>query len=1373
SEAVQMNREVSAQAFTHGSDIYFGAGKFNPESASGKHLLAHELTHTIQQSGGGIQTQRLLQRKVSIQDQLFSQVGAKVFSKSGSGPTDWAAIAKSGLKVVGPTVVMELTMQLLAYLSADLGDVISLLKRLKHYLEIGMALVQALYRAWAALPPYIKTLALYAVGNLTYISWNLPFEKIGWGSWKPLASWKPGEKVIPAFLITDKPDKSSLDDMKEFFETLKDKIEESAADDEALVEDEVTPRIDEEEDAGLDEEVDSPQPPAPDLLSKAQEEASMGSSALKDSSKFDVSGGPKPQSAEPEKESLATLNLPYFKLSLLDMQTRKTQKAADSDEENAGGLFIKAGVEFNLFGYELGKGDEAMGAEVTVPWGWKEVPKVKVLASFPKFAGFKTPLFNVTGISVKNVEIGNDGLKQANFSIDEVSIGTSVVVTNLGADWDGEKLTFTGGKLDVNLFGFTAGATGFKMELDKEGNFLGGGLDTISVGQTLKINRVALSPDPTIGLTIAQATITLPESLKSTQMVFEEIAVNREGLSGRGKVVVPKLEFIKDRFFVDNATFMGAINKDGWSIGAKGKVNLNLGSNATGLLAEGDFEVNYAKNKGASSFTGGLQNGRLAFTLAELIKFDSSQISYDIASNTFKVDTATLKLLMSRIPGLADAGDIVATGTNIVLGPQGFNFESVKFGYKSETGENKDIPLFEGMSLKNTEAEITKSGAGYTITGRTSLKINYPQAKVDGGVENASVTFDKTKGLSGAFDAFELNTAWFSLLVSQGKFDKEGVEIESAVLVRKAQDPSAASGPKEKYGLREDDMSKFDLVQAELKFQANKISIKEGEGLKIGSVDSTIKKIGFNMFGVAGGVNFEDRNAFLKGGFKFPPPMPGWPVRLDVFYPVLPGLDLTGYVAAGGGVTAGVDMAARVNPKADDESGKTWEMLLSGGPTLKGEIYAEAGMGVYAGSSAIIAIGADLFVRVPLAINATSTVEGGLLYRPGAKEKKFKPTDDFGLRYEAGGELKAAVGLKLNAKFLYFFNKTLYTITFKEWILGNFKFAGKMSMDDEGKLQTKKEQHQWQFMGKGNQPNPPEADSKIVELQEAENLVAKAGLKIASAEREKDTLLVKENRKSKPDPVEVERRETQRIERLRDDYTADVIKQYKKSEKAAKAELTKLQKRIRELETEKTTHTAVKNKQKLKVNDEVVEQLRQLQEKERLSRAKEEEHTAVMAQLQELESNKATQSTYEYFDKLQKLETKIEFKQSRSGSITKQLREIEGVTTVDKSEQTTLTKGKINAAVIKAQADLEEQTRQNKSSFKDKLHSVSDIFTKIKNLFRKKNKTLMPEDEFVAELQQEKSESLQEGSKKQEMSESQKQALAHMERLREQEATKV
>jgi len=47
--AQAMTRELSAEAFTHGRDIYFSEGKYAPDSLRGKRLLAHELTHVVQQ----------------------------------------------------------------------------------------------------------------------------------------------------------------------------------------------------------------------------------------------------------------------------------------------------------------------------------------------------------------------------------------------------------------------------------------------------------------------------------------------------------------------------------------------------------------------------------------------------------------------------------------------------------------------------------------------------------------------------------------------------------------------------------------------------------------------------------------------------------------------------------------------------------------------------------------------------------------------------------------------------------------------------------------------------------------------------------------------------------------------------------------------------------------------------------------------------------------------------------------------------------------------------------------------------------------------------------------------------------------------------
>ncbi len=48
----ELNKSIQARAFTIGQDIFFRQGAYNPNSKQGQQLLAHELTHTIQQMNG-------------------------------------------------------------------------------------------------------------------------------------------------------------------------------------------------------------------------------------------------------------------------------------------------------------------------------------------------------------------------------------------------------------------------------------------------------------------------------------------------------------------------------------------------------------------------------------------------------------------------------------------------------------------------------------------------------------------------------------------------------------------------------------------------------------------------------------------------------------------------------------------------------------------------------------------------------------------------------------------------------------------------------------------------------------------------------------------------------------------------------------------------------------------------------------------------------------------------------------------------------------------------------------------------------------------------------------------------------------------------
>ncbi len=74
--AAELNKTLGARAFTTGNDIFFNDGEYDPETQDGKHLLAHELTHTIQQGHAGVSIQRLDDPElINERTELYKEVG--------------------------------------------------------------------------------------------------------------------------------------------------------------------------------------------------------------------------------------------------------------------------------------------------------------------------------------------------------------------------------------------------------------------------------------------------------------------------------------------------------------------------------------------------------------------------------------------------------------------------------------------------------------------------------------------------------------------------------------------------------------------------------------------------------------------------------------------------------------------------------------------------------------------------------------------------------------------------------------------------------------------------------------------------------------------------------------------------------------------------------------------------------------------------------------------------------------------------------------------------------------------------------------------------------------------------------------------------
>ena len=64
SQSDTLNQSIQARAFTTGQDIFFRQGEYNPGNSSGKELLAHELTHVVQQGGATVQKEAALEKEI-------------------------------------------------------------------------------------------------------------------------------------------------------------------------------------------------------------------------------------------------------------------------------------------------------------------------------------------------------------------------------------------------------------------------------------------------------------------------------------------------------------------------------------------------------------------------------------------------------------------------------------------------------------------------------------------------------------------------------------------------------------------------------------------------------------------------------------------------------------------------------------------------------------------------------------------------------------------------------------------------------------------------------------------------------------------------------------------------------------------------------------------------------------------------------------------------------------------------------------------------------------------------------------------------------------------------------------------------------------
>lgn len=81
SRADSLNRALSARAFTTGQDVFFRQGEYNPGSSAGRELLAHELTHVVQQTGDAVRPKLTVSEPGDPQEHEADRVAQAVMQR--------------------------------------------------------------------------------------------------------------------------------------------------------------------------------------------------------------------------------------------------------------------------------------------------------------------------------------------------------------------------------------------------------------------------------------------------------------------------------------------------------------------------------------------------------------------------------------------------------------------------------------------------------------------------------------------------------------------------------------------------------------------------------------------------------------------------------------------------------------------------------------------------------------------------------------------------------------------------------------------------------------------------------------------------------------------------------------------------------------------------------------------------------------------------------------------------------------------------------------------------------------------------------------------------------------------------------------------
>jgi hypothetical protein len=1055
--AAAMNRELQARAFTAGSHIYLGQHAESLHSTAGRHLLAHELTHVLQQTGSATALANRMTvyriQRASLRDQLVRGllgVGSGNLAYGAglvSGMVGGQGIGQANLYVKSQLqqgMVTGVTAYVVPLLQEKLGDLLTTIPatpmawiKLAHGV---LDVLQKIRQFWKDIPGMIKTLGAYAVGSvIAYI---------------PLF----GEKWVPNFMITheDAPNWleqsiEKIDWLLDFVLEIKDKAASSVmswvgfgvnktlqwlspaaqrlvtwmrgylpdAADEALrrfvegFQDAAKFKSSETARTELERlKAERVQQPA------TQKPETSVQTPLKPPSDAPEQSDPAAQTvtmASPKNARVAFGPLTFYMHRLIVHRAGKDAKG----REYQGGLVADVGFNLHVFDQDIGYGQQPQESlMLDVPWLGSAKPVQAKLGGPIRFDGHVKlgNLFEAGGYSIFPLEVNNDGIQRAGVELAHMAFGEHITLDGTRVDYrqDG-----WGGKsqLGIDVHGWKAQA-GLGVTLDAQGSFQAAEVNAASVGNANNVISVKHAMLDRQQLRVTDGLVDLA-MLKGVQVKLDRLNVSRQGaIDAAGAVSNVNFDVIKGKVALANGEVRAAADAKAWSVGVAADVNVKLPKvNSTARRLE------LAYDSKPNDFV-----GKLAQFDLELSKLKLKLTDLEVGSNPARFRAGAGELTLP--PGLpldrVQVQDVAVDGAGLTG--------------RAEAVFKEQLPLLPGSNaviLKDGAIAANLATDGWGIGLRGGLQVKLPgiagevqAAKIDYSSQDDNITgsIDKLNlGLLGAV-GFELADIHFDrqkgeFKARQGKF--VAPQPDAAPTQGKLADTLKLRDkwPRVACDLADSAGVFYRLVRA-MTFTDIAVT-KDGLDFKLQppSLTDSLKQVELNWMGMKlVGIDFSDGFKFNKdfGPLALPPRAGKWSIGGNFYVPVAKGV-------------AGFKLYL------------TADANLSIAGKLKGEGAHTAGMArlafdgaLDAGASAMVGAGADVYVGLPIAHVAV----GGAVRASADTRHKVAIGGDMKLDTEAltwqngslrlsvdsVSQLKAEAGIRVAYKLLHMEGESMWTL---------------------------------------------------------------------------------------------------------------------------------------------------------------------------------------------------------------------------------------------------------------------------------------------------------------------------------------------------------